>query len=1025
MDDYSMDRFGGSGGKGGLRAYLPLAALLLLAAGCRDDAPPRPVYGTPPLEVEQALRSFVVAPGFRVEPFAAEPLISDPVAMEVDEAGRIYVVEMPGYPLDVNNTGRVKLLLDTTGDGRPDSATVFADSLVLPTGVMRWKHGILVTDAPHVWYFEDTDGDGRADVRRVVLTGFALSNPQHNFNQPLYGLDGWIYLANNGTIWTETYSDLFGDRGSEIRFPDAPGAPTLPRNANGRNVRFRPDTHQLEMLAGASQFGHSFDPWGRHFLVSNADHVYVEAIGARYLARNPDLVIPYSVDYIPDHGDAAEVFPITRDPEHQLLTDRGVFTSASGVTFYTGGAFGAAYDDVAFVAESVHNLVHADRITPNGASFRASRVFEDREFLASTDGWFRPVQFYVGPDGALYVIDYYRQIVEHPQWMDDAAAASANLLNGNDRGRIWRVVPEGAPRPDWPGRLTLGTAPPAELVRALEHPNLWWRRTAQRLLADRRPPDAVPLLRRLAAEGKRPTARLHALWTLEGLGGLDAELIVRALRDPEPGVRENAVRMAESRLPDERLTAALLAMRDETDPRVRFQLVATLGDVATDASLALRQRLLFENIEDRWMQVAGLSSMAQRDPALFQRTVDRLGNQETEGRARYFRLVSAMIGARRQPEDIGGLVRTVLANGDTAAGWWRAASLEGLAGGLRGRGADALPLAAEREVLLRSLFEQADARVRAASLATLEVVGLPGGRARGDALGRAAALAADRGADPQRRADAFRLLALADPSPYDAALRAAIDPMEPATVQQAAVRTLARIPGEATGRFLLQRWGAMTPEVRNAAVDALMTERGRVRLLLDAIERNEVQTSTVGWERSVVLMRDWDGAERDRARALLADRPGERDAVVERYQAALALRGDPGRGREVFQANCSACHQVSGADGTAFGPDLGTVRRWSSQALLSKILNPGRSIADGYELWLVQRHGGGTVAGVIAAETATTVTLRNAGQPDVTIPRSDIASISASNVSVMPSGFERQIDEQQMADLIAYLRGQR
>jgi glucose/arabinose dehydrogenase len=156
------------------------------------------------------------------------------------------------------------------------------------------------------------------------------------------------------------------------------------------------------MLAGASQFGHTFDPWGRHFLVSNADHVYVEGIRARYLDRNPDLVVRYTVDYIPDHGNAADVFPITRNPEHQLLTDRGVFTSASGITYYTGGAFPAPYDEVVFVAESVHNLVHVDRIAPKGASFRATRVFEDREFLASTDGWFRPVQFYVGPDGALY-----------------------------------------------------------------------------------------------------------------------------------------------------------------------------------------------------------------------------------------------------------------------------------------------------------------------------------------------------------------------------------------------------------------------------------------------------------------------------------------------------------------------------------------------------------------------------------------------------------------------------------------------
>jgi putative membrane-bound dehydrogenase-like protein len=1004
------------------RRIVLVLALPLLAGGCRDAA--GGVQGNPPYEVEDALRTFDLAEGFRIEPFASEPLVMDPVAMEVDELGRVYVVEMPGYPLDVEGSGRVKLLTDTDGDGYPDSATLFADGLVLPTGVMRWRDGILVTDAPHVWYFEDTNGDGRADVRRVVLTGFARSNPQHNFNTPLYGLDNWIYLANNGTIWTETYAHLFGDRGAEIHFPEAPDSPRLARNANGRNVRFRPDTHQLEMLGGASQFGHSFDPWGRHFLVNNSQHVYTEAIPARYLERNPDLVVPRAVAHIPEHGNAAEVFPITRDPEHQLLTDRGVFTSASGATYYGGGMFPAPFDSVVFVAESVHNLVHADRISPQGASFQATRVYEDREFLASTDSWFRPVQFYVGPDGALYVIDYYRQIVEHPQWMDDAAVAAGNLTAGIDRGRIWRIVPEGAGRPEWPGKLGLGSASAADLVRALENDNLWWRRTAQRLLVDRRPAEAVPLLIQLAGRAGSPHARLHALWTLDGMGALEVDAILHALADPSPGVRENAIRMAELRLPDERLEARLVGMGEEADPRVRFQLVATLGDIPTDASLALRQRFLFEHIEDEWMQVAALSSGAQRDPALFERTVAELASRETPGRATYFRRVAAMIGARTQAEEVRGLLVRTLSDVRPESAWWRAASLAGLADGLRGRDAMGLPLEAERELLVARFFEQ-DERVRSAALNLLRFIGDPPAPALEAAVRVAAERAGDRTADPTLRADALRVIAHRDPRPHRRLIESAIEPREPATVQRAAVQALARIEGEEVGAFLLSRWTSLTPEVRDAVVDALMTERPRLRLLLDAIEANQVQPSSIGWSRTVVLMRDTDGEERDRARALLGEQPGQRDAIVEQYRPALALARDPDRGRPVYLANCSACHQLSGQDGVAFGPDLATVRHWSPPALVAKILNPSRSIADGYELWLVQRRSGGTAAGVIAAETPTTVTLRNPGQPDVTIPRSDIESITASNVSVMPSGLERQIDHQQMADLIGFLRNER
>ena len=347
----------------------PLAALAMLAHTWSSE--PDDFRESPPYEPAEALATLEIAEGFRVETFAAEPLVFDPVDMTVDEAGRLYVVEMPGYPLDVGGTGRVVRLMDTDGDAYPDTRVAFAEGLTLPTGIMRWKAGVLVTDAPDVLYFEDSDGDGVADIREVALTGFALSNPQHNFNNPLYGLDNGIYLANNGPIYTEAHADRFGDFGGAVHFPGRPEGPVLARNANGRNVRFRPDTGALEELSGASQFGHAFDPWGRHFLVSNARHQYHEVLAARYLRRNPGLPAREAVAYTSDHGNAADVFPVTIDPEHQLLTDRGAFTSAAGLAYYAGGAFPEPFDQVTFVTESVHNLVHADVVEDSGATFAA------------------------------------------------------------------------------------------------------------------------------------------------------------------------------------------------------------------------------------------------------------------------------------------------------------------------------------------------------------------------------------------------------------------------------------------------------------------------------------------------------------------------------------------------------------------------------------------------------------------------------------------------------------------------------
>jgi putative heme-binding domain-containing protein len=305
------------------------------------------------------------------------------------------------------------------------------------------------------------------------------------------------------------------------------------------------------------------------------------------------------------------------------------------------------------------------------------------------------------------------------------------------------------------------------------------------------------------------------------------------------------------------------------------------------------------------------------------------------------------------------------------------------------------------------------------------VTGMPGGPTRTAALHEAERIAGDRREASDMRADAIRLLSLSSPQQYATVLRQALDPQEPATVQKAAVRAMGQIEGGDIGRFLLSNWSTMTPDIRDEAVDALMTEPARVQLLLDAIEARTVQTSTIGWRRSVRLMQNRDERLREQARALLGEQPGSREEVVEQYQAALTTRGNPERGRQVFSAACATCHQIDGEDGTAFGPDLSTVRHWSPHALLSKILAPNRSIADGYELWMVERRGGDSVVGVIAAQLPTSITLRNAGEQEATIPRADIESITALNVSAMPAGLERQINERQMADLLAFLRSYR
>ena len=1050
-------------------ALPPLIVLLLAAClgACQSPAPP--------YSPEQALDTFQIEQGFRIELFAAEPDIRDPVAMEFDEFGRIYVVETPGYPLDTETGGgTVKLLVDTDSDGLPDSVTVFADGLTMPTGIMRWKQGVIVTDAPNVLYFEDTDNDGIADIRRVVLSGFAFTNPQHTVSSPLYGLDNWIYLSNEGYSTARVFQDKFSDTGSEIHYPDRPDGPRLAMER--RSLRFRPDAFQIEWLAGPSQYGQTFDPWGHLFTHNNSNHVRHEVVAARYLERNPDLRVARPWHDMPDHGNAAPVYPITVNPRFELLTSAGQITSASGLTLYLGGGFPPAFENVSFVAEPAHNLVHSDVWEPAGATFLARRAEPEREFLASTDSWFRPANFYIGPDGALYLIDYYRRVIEHPEWTSAETYESDELYDGSDKGRIYRIVPaDGLPLSR---DIPLGAAPDEELVQYLDHPNIWWRRNAQRLLVDHRTdvagsPSTTRLLRQVAAKSRSAAARVHALWTLDGIGDLDAATIEAALADPAPGVRENALILAEARIrksADGPLSTRLLKMKDDPDPRVRFQLLCTLGYVGGAAAAKIRDELLSRDMEDPWVQIAALSWPSTPAAALLAKATNSQGGltgEQTEAREGYFRRLGSLAGEAADGRQIRTLLNTIGKLGKQTApeaSWWRAAVLGGLATGLQGRGEgpaadtdgnrDPKTLDTATRAKLLALYGETGAAVRRGALRVLESAGLPNeSAATRKALTDAAHLAPDAQAGAEQRADAIRLLALAGPralqavltdssfpsssslaspqassrssspsssAPLEDLLVRLIDASEPEPVQAAAVRAYGRLEGPAQAGFFLERWRSMTPPVRAEAAQALIRTPERITKLLDAIEEGSVQPWTLASTRNRLMMQP-DPKIRERARRLLLAPQKQREKIVEQYRTALELDGDRVRGAQVFERVCSKCHLLNGV-GHEVGPDLETIRGRPAYLLLNDILMPNQSIAQTYESYVIETLDGRTIDGVIGPQSPASITLRREGGEEDVIQRQNIKTMYASDLSAMAADVEEQITPQQMADLIRYIK---
>ncbi|MEC3879452.1 PVC-type heme-binding CxxCH protein [Parapedobacter sp. 10938] len=965
--------------------------------------------------------SFELAAGFQIELISADPLISDPVAMEVDEYGRMYVVEMHGYPLDKSGSGTVKLLHDDDGDGVMDRSEVFAGDLQFPTGVMRWKQGILVTDAPNLLYFEDSDGDGRAEVRDTLLTGFALSNPQHNMNTPMYGIDNWIYLSNEPAGVASVYTEEFSDLGTEVHYPGVAGAPVLPANGGGRRVRLRPDRNGLEMLSSAGQFGHTEDRWGRQFLVSNANHIYHEVFQAEYLDRNPGLLIPGVTVSVSDHGPAAEVYPITVNPEHQLLTDLGVFTAACGITSYQGGLFPAPFDSVVFVAEPVGNLVHADLVRESGATFTASRVYEGKEFLASRDPWFRPVNHYVGPDGALYVIDYYRRVVEHPEWMAEGAAESQNLYDGIDRGRIYRITPKGTPAALWTGGMSLGDATDGELVGYLSDKNLWYRRTAQRLLVDRKSTAAIPLLRDMLGSPEE-VGRLHAAWALEGLGALEEKDVLGLLEDPVAGIRENGIKLSESYLSSGAVRQALTALQGDGNGRVRFQLLCTLGGVDDAAVAKVRESMLFAGLGDPWMQYAALSAASPDYKGLLNTAI----GDYSEGNHAYTDLiqrVTSMSVATAGAADMKALINRALqtSGGD---GSWQAALLRGLA--QRGGSHTASrQLELERRRLVGAIYGHRYESVSWASLELLGRIGLPGDGSAKPVLDRSVALLGDTSLGDHLRIRAIEFVAMVSPEDAADKLPALLSAAESADVQRVAVRALGRVGGTDITAWLIDRWGELPPPVREETVGILFAGEGRITQLIEALKAGTIEPSAVGWGQQVGLMAQGNDELRRRARAVFAPdavSEEEKENTVAKYESALDNSGDVEKGLLLYQQHCAPCHQVGGEFGTAYGPDLATIRNRAPDAILKDILDPNLSIADGFDLWELTMADGEVRRGIIGSETPTSVTLRVYNKADEVIPRSDIASMNSLAMSLMPSGLEHQITPEEMDDLLTFIK---
>jgi putative membrane-bound dehydrogenase-like protein len=978
------------------RLLLPpiaLALLLVLGSPAADPpAKPAPVRG--PLTPEQALKEFRVAPGLRVELVAAEPDVASPVAMAFDEDGRLWVVEMPDYPNGPPRGqppgGRVRILEDTDGSGRYRHRSVFADRLLFANGLLRWRDGAVVTAAPQILFFHDTKGEGRADRHEVLFEGFAAGNPQLRVSHPFLGLDNGVYVAN-------------GLRGGTVRRADRPDA--KPVDLGGMDFRFDLVHHRYEAVSGMGQFGNAFDAWGRRFVCDNRHHLRHIVVEDRYIKRNPYLAVPGVVEdpsELPPGppGAGVRVYPLSGNWTTSNL-HAGFFTSACAVLPYRGDLLPEDFRKSAFTCEPAGNLVHQEVLRPHGASFRSRPARDGVEFLAAPDDWFRPVFLADGPDGALYVVDMYRAVIEHPEFMPPELKNRPDLVLGRDKGRIWRIVPEGAPRKSAKPRL--GKASTEELVRLLEHSGGWWRTTAQRLLLERQDRAAVEPLKKSCSTSRAPLARVHAAWLLDGLGALEAEQVGRLLLDPEPRVREHAARLAERWLPHSAaLQEGLCRLAGDADARVRFQAALSLGEWDDSHVIEPLTVIALAGADDPWTRLAVATAVPRRAGALIAALSGSKSGPAAPGRLALVRELAAVVGGRGDGDEVADLLTTLQRHPGPAAERWQMAGLVGLADGMGRRG-----------------------KQLSAFLAALP----PGRKAVGDVAAGLLRQAGEVAADPKRDlADRLTAVGLLAHAPWEAArpvLQRLLAEDAAQEVRLASVRALAAQPRAEVAALILKDWRGLTPAVRREVCEGVLRQPERILVLLQEVEAGRIKPTELDVQRIRQLINHPRADVRERARKLLEHSlPADRKQVLERYREALKLKGEPSRGREVFRKNCATCHRVAGI-GVDVGPDVSDTRTKTPEQLLLDVLDPNAAIDNNYLSYTVTTKSGKVLTGLIAAETGSSVTLRRAeGQQDVVL-RQDVEEIASSGVSLMPEGLEKSVSMQDMADLIGFLKNWR
>ena len=1007
------------------------------------------------LSPEQSLQAIVMDGPYEAQLVASEPLIHDPVEITWDAKGRAFVADMMDYPLGPplgeKPLSRIVQLLEPDKNGRYTKSKIYADHVDHVQGLLPYKDGLIATTRTQILFLRDSKGDGVADEIKPLIEGFNPSHSQLQVASPRWGLDNCVYF-NNGLNMQEIYPS---------------GHSEAKQNMTRCNLRWDPATGKLEPTSGYGQFGGCFDDWGRHFFCSNRNPVMFAVMPYEAVIRNPHAGITQGWEDIAPTGGDTRVYPLQLT-HTTANAHAGTHTAACGLGVYRGDLMPELRGEI-FVCEPTAQCVVRYHTEPNGASLKATRVGDHTDFFRSHDEWCRPVNVTTGPDGALYICDIYRRYIDHARFFPEEFVKTHDMRAGSNEGRIWRIVPKGS---------KARTSEPAprnveDLVAWLGHKNAWQRETAQRLLIDSKPKGLPLSFSKLMADSSNRLGQVHTIWTLAKLAKISPEMPFQRYEffgDENDSLFSTKRQMVPKQSAEQAITDELVehggfhgkwpndqdaadktqSMRmewanyQETIRAIMFHSLLhmdgrTVDDIPDVVLPTTVRRLYFYDIllggefkvnghlhdsawnwmakaaaylsDDEWSRRAIMSGTNEAAGHVLKiwlslpapRSTDLGLTKFSQDKSDFIRALASCSAADAGSDDFAVLL-SVLKQDPGKLLWWKPALLQGLAEGLpKSQKKLGVGTLAELTTKPPAQFKEA-----AAEIATL--------------LAQVDGVMTDAAAPLATRLAVIPLLAQRSWDKAEPIMRALLADGQPPEIGTAALAVLRKFSTDKTAPLLYELLPKAGPAARRDVV-AMLTSGKTLMDFLQRMERGEISKSLLGAEARW----GFQYSAKPEIKALgekLFGRPSvDRAAVIAAYMRVIKMKGDAVKGHQIFSAICIACHRIRG-EGVDVGPDITDVRIKEKEALLSDILDPNRICEPRFMAYQVDTKDGRVLAGIVGAENSDSVTLKLAGGATENVLRSNIAKIKCTDLSLMPVGLEAGISKEQMADLLAFLKGE-